>query len=173
MKKVLIINGNPNEENYEFDEYCGELSKIFLNQGNEVREIALSKKRIDDCIGCYACWFKTPGICALHDDQEEVLKGYTWSDFIVIASPIIMGFVSALAKKSYDRIIPLVHPFLRIDNDRMAHYPRYDKPYNIGVLLDHAEQDEIDIIKKVFKSAVLIKTMSQSAEEVAHEINNF
>lgn len=173
MKKVLIINGNPKSEMSEFDEYCSQLAEIISHQGNEIREITLREKDIADCIGCYNCWLKTPGICAIHDDQEEVLKGYVWADFIVIASPVIMGFISAIVKKSNDRIIPLVHPFLRIDHDRMAHYPRYDKEYNIGVLLDSAEQDDIDIIKKVFSKTAFIKTMAQSAEEVANEVNNF
>ena len=173
MKKVLLINGNAKEEKREFDEYCSELLSIVKDQENEVREIKLKEKEIADCIGCYACWLKTPGICAIHDDQEEILKGYTWADFIVLASPLSMGFVSALLKKSYDRIIPLVHPFLRLNDGRMAHYPRYDNEYKIGVLLDHAGKDDIEIITKVFGKAVFIKTMAQSAKEVANEINNF
>jgi len=172
VKKVLIVNGNPRVES-AFEDYCDRLSSLTSSQNNEVREITLRQKDIADCIGCYSCWLKTPGICAIKDDQEEILKGYVWADFIVVASPLIMGFVSSLVKKSHDRVIPLVHPFLKIDNDRMAHYPRYDKKYNIGVLLDNAENDDIDIISKIFGEVAFIKTMAQSAEEVAYEINNF
>lgn len=176
MKRILIINGNPKEEKTEFDRYCEELAKELSLQGNEVRFLTLRDKKISDCIGCYACWLKTPGICALKDDQEEILKGYVWSDFIVLASPVIMGFVSSLLKKANDRMLPLVHPFLKLNNDRMAHYPRYDKEYKVGLMVDDndsVDEEDIEIISKVYNKAEFIKTMKQSVREVSYEINNF
>lgn len=175
MKNILILNGNPKEKMREFDLYCGQLSKELEKQGNQVRQITLREKNISDCIGCYACWLKTPGICALKDDQEEVLKGYVWSDFIVLASPVIMGFISSIAKKVNDRMLPLVHPFLKLNNDRMSHYPRYEKEFKTGILVDNSgstDEEDIESIRKVYSRTVFIKTMEQSAEEVAHEINN-
>ncbi|VBB05780.1 nadph-dependent fmn reductase [Lucifera butyrica] len=174
MKKVLIVNGNPDTNRQNFDEYCEELRQRMQVQGNEVKLITLREKKIADCIGCYACWLKTPGICALKDEQEEVLRGYLWADCIVLASPTIMGFVSALIKKANDRMLPLVHPFLKMNNDRMTHYPRYDKEYALGLLLDGGERfdEAIEIIKKVYSKARFIKTMQSPVEEVAYEIDN-
>lgn len=174
MKRVLIVNGNPDSNRHNFDEYCDSLVQHMKAQGNEVKLIMLRKKKITDCIGCYACWLKTPGICALKDEQEEVLQGYLWADSILLASPIIMGFVSALIKKANDRMLPLVHPFLKLNDDRMTHYPRYDKQYTIGLLLDSRDNfdEEIEIIQKVYSKAKFIKTMQNSVEEVAYEIDN-
>lgn len=176
MKKILIINGNPKEENKNFDAYCNGLEQIFTQQGNEVRIITLREKNISDCIGCYACWLKTPGICALKDDQEEILKGYVWSDFILLASPVIMGFVSALLKKQNDRMLPLIHPYLKLNDDRMTHFARYGKNFQVGLLLDDSnnlDEDALEIIEKVYSRMVFTKTMKDSVEEVAYEINNF
>jgi multimeric flavodoxin WrbA len=174
VKKVLIINGNPDLNQKKFDEYCECLVQHMKAMGNEVKLIILREKKIADCIGCYACWLKTPGICALKDEQKEILQGYLWADCILLASPIIMGFVSALIKKTNDRMIPLVHPFLKMNGDRMAHYQRYDKEYKIGLLLDRGEGfgEEFEIIQKVYSKAMFIKTMENSVEEVAYEIDN-
>ena len=175
MKKILILNGNPKEEKEDFDNYCEKLKDCLISKGDSVTMINLRNKKIQDCIGCYACWLKTPGICALKDDQEEILKGYVNSDLVILASPIIMGFVSAKIKTANDRMIPLVHPFLKLEGDRMSHYPRYDKDYKIGLLLEKntdTDEDDMAIITKVYNRAVFIKAMDENVEVIANETHN-
>ncbi|MBR0599965.1 flavodoxin family protein [Sinanaerobacter chloroacetimidivorans] len=175
MKKILIINGNPKEELQNFDSYCKALADALDSMGNDIRLFRLRDKKIGDCIGCYACWLKTPGICALKDDQEEILKTYLWADFILLASPVMMGFVSAALKTMNDRLLPLVHPFLKLEKDRMGHYQRYDRDFLTGLLLDnkdHLDGDDLEIIRKVYSRSAFLKTMNQSIEEVAYEIDN-
>jgi hypothetical protein len=176
VKRILIINGNPKAEKREFDAYCQGVAQTLVSLNNEVQSITLRDKEIADCIGCYACWLKTPGICALKDDQAEILNGLVWADFVIMASPLIMGFVSSLLKKTNDRMIPLAHPFLRLENNRMAHYPRYDKRFKVGLLIDDdpdGDSKDREIIEKVYHWAAFIKTMQKPAEEVAYEINYF
>ena len=36
-----------------------------------------AKMKIAPCIGCNACWLRTPGVCAVKDDYEQILKAYT------------------------------------------------------------------------------------------------
>jgi multimeric flavodoxin WrbA len=176
MKRIMLVNGNPKVGKSEFDAYCQDLVQRLTSEGNEVRLVTLRDKTIGDCIGCYACWLKTPGICALNDDQVEILKGYVWADLVILASPVIMGFVSSLLKKTNDRMIPLAHPFLRLDQHRMAHFPRYDLKVRTGLLIDsgnNADPEDVEIIKKVYHWTDFIKTMHEPVEEVAHEINHF
>jgi len=174
VKKILILNGNTKKDNDRLDTYCTNLKEI-LSKDNEVSVINLKYKEIKDCIGCYACWLKTPGICALKDDQEEILRKYVQSDFVVVVSPIIMGFTSAAVKSVYDRLLPLVHPFLRMDNNKMSHYSRYNKKYSIGLILDNNESEdegELEVVNSVFRNTVFTKYMNNNMEDIAYEINN-
>lgn len=175
MKKILIINGNPSAGAGKCDDYCQTLEHVLAASGKEVRRITLRDLDIADCIGCYSCWVKTPGICALKDDQEEILKGYVWADWVILASPVIMGFVSSLIKKVHDRLIPLVHPFLRLEQNRMSHYPRYDSTAEVGLILEQPENnhaEDLEIINKVYGRAAFTYTMQRPVEEVAHEIDH-
>lgn len=175
MKRILILNGNPKKENAKFDAYCDSLKTKLCENGANASVITLHDKNIKDCVGCYSCWLKTPGICALKDDQEEILKGFAHSDLVILASPIIMGFVSADIKKVNDRLIPLVHPFLRLADDRMAHCPRYEKTADIGLLFEkgeHYDDDDAEIILKVYSRAVFTMFMENNVEEVSQVANN-
>lgn len=175
MKRIIMINGNPNAESNGFDEYCDDLGRALAVRGNEVQQLILRDKEIADCIGCYACWLKTPGICALNDDQAEVLKGLVWADWVIMTSPMIMGFVSSLLKKANDRMIPLAHPFLRMDENRMAHYHRYDTDLKAGLIIGSngsIDPEEREIVDKVYRWMDFIKTTQELVEEVADEINN-
>ena len=172
MKRILLLNGNPDPDNGTFDDYCDSVTATLAAAGNEVRTLLLRDMKIGDCIGCYGCWLKTPGVCVRHDDHVEVLKGYVWGDLAVLASPVRMGFVSAQIKKAHDRMIPLVHTFLTLNGDRMAHLPRYEKTARVGLLIDPgSDTGALDIIGKVYEGAVFLKTMERPAQEVAHEID--
>lgn len=72
------------------------------------------------------------------------------------APPIIMGFISSLLKSVQERCLPLIHPFLYVNKDRMQHIFRYDKYPAIALLLDKMEEfDQVssEIIEKVFRSS--------------------
>ena len=159
MKRILFLNGNPDAENGSFDAYCAAVTEALAETGNEVRSHMLREMKIGDCIGCYDCWLKTPGVCVRHDNHVEVLKGYVWGDLAILASPVRMGFVSAQIKKTHDRMIPLVHPFLTLSGNRMAHLPRYEKTARVGLLIDPGSDTEaLDIISKAYEGAVFLKT---------------
>ncbi len=175
MKSILLLNGNPKKENTKFDAYCEGLKTKLSENGDSVSAITLRDKTIGDCIGCYSCWLKTPGICALKDDQAEILQGFVHSDLVILASPILMGFVSADIKKVQDRLIPLVHPFLRLEVDRMAHCPRYEKTAEVGLLFEKGEyydDDDTEIISKVYSRAAFAAFMNDNMEEVAQVVRN-
>lgn len=178
--KVLILNGNPKAENHKFDQYIGELAEELRKKGSSSVVLNLREMRVNHCIGCYTCWLKTPGKCVFNDDGPKILKEYIDSDLVLYASPLIMGFISSLLKSVQERCLPLVHPFLRVENDRMRHLSRYDKYPAIALLLDQTgEFDQVssEIVEKVFRSSnsrkfLFTKTIENSPEEVAYAINS-
>lgn len=175
MKRIVILNGNPKQENVGFDDYCEKLKVRLEEKGNQVSLIKLRDRKIGDCIGCYSCWLKTPGVCALKDDHEVILKAYVHSDLVLLASPVIMGFVSAELKKATDRLIPLCHPYLCVNGDRMAHYPRYGKTAQVGLLLEKSSTDEesaLQLIHASYKHNAFIRFMDEDMEVVVDEAHS-
>lgn len=90
--------------------------------------------KISPCIGCNACWLRTPGICALKDDYEQILKAYPQSDAILLISGTSFGFINHKAKNIVDRMLPLVTMYTRIVDGQMRHIPRYEKRYRFGLV---------------------------------------
>jgi hypothetical protein len=178
--KIVIINGNPKSSVNNFDKYLDKLSMSLKKKGNEVVIINLKTMKLNYCIGCYACWLKTPGICIHKDDGPKILKQYINSDIVILSSPIIMGFISSILKTILERFLPVLHPFLYMHKDRMQHIPRYDNLPSRILLLDKSNNGDIEDIKiteDLFKNIktrkfLFTKTTDTKPEELADEINN-
>lgn len=178
--KISILNGNSNAENKRFDSYIEQLTALLNERGQEARTLLLRDMKLNYCIGCYTCWLKTPGICIFKDDGEKVLSEYINSDFVIFASPVVMGFISALLKGMQERMLPLMHPYLYVEKDRSQHVPRYEKYPDCGLLLSedgNFGEAGTEIIDKVFKSSktrrlVFTKTIETNPEEIVDEICN-
>lgn len=181
--KTIILNGNPNPRNTAFDDYLWNLTSEMESRGHPASVFILREMDIKHCIGCFGCWVKTPGECIVKDDSSIIRKEYINSDLILFASPIIMGFTSALLKKTHDKFIPLIHPYLELVNDEVHHLARYITYPLCALLLEKgedADQEDIDIITDIYRRCVVnlkttlafISLTSQSIEEVADEIDH-
>ena len=151
--KIVILNGNPDPDNSPFDEYLANLYRILDDGINTARILTLRGMNIHHCIGCFDCWYKTPGICIFKDDMKEVCREYINSDFVIFASPIIMGFTSSLLKKTTDRLIPLGQPYGNIVKGKLIHVKRYFQYPPLGLILDHeidTDKDDIKIINNLY-----------------------
>lgn len=170
--KVLVINGSLHAETDTLQDYLDKFANRRRELGDEVTQIALAGKKIRSCIGCYSCWLQTPGLCCLKDDQEEILKGVVRSDQTIWASPLSMGFVSSAIKNATDRLLPAIHPYLKMNEDRMSHFQRYDKAW-INILLLEAgpdlDEDTFKIISDIYSRYKLVDTTEKKPEVVANE----
>lgn len=90
--------------------------------------------KIAPCIGCNACWLRTPGICALKDDYEQILKACLQYDTTIIISDTSLGFISYKAKNVVDRMLPLATMYTHIVDGQMRHIPRYEKRFRFGLI---------------------------------------
>ena len=58
--------------------------------GADVEVVHLRRKKVNNCIGCFTCWTKTPGICLHKDDMtNELFPKWAGSDLVIYASPLI------------------------------------------------------------------------------------
>ncbi len=180
--KLLVINGNPSAENKVFDAYIDELITKTQSAGHETKQIVLRDIKVKPCTGCFACWVKTPGICSIKDDGPEVSRNFISSDQVIMASPLVMGFLSALLKNAFDRNIPLVHPHLEDVGGEAHHKKRYDKYPTMSFLLQResfTDDEDIEIISDIFKRESInvrsklgfIRFIDSPVQEVVNEIN--
>lgn len=181
--KITILNGNPNADNVKFDNCLKELSDLLESAEHTVTVFQLREMDIRYCIGCFDCWVKTPGRCIVADGSRDICREYINSDFVLFASPIIMGFTSALLKKAHDKLIPLVLPYFELVQNEVHHLSRYEKYPLIGLLLERgkgADEEDIKIISDIYmRDAINLKTSFcftkltvDPMEEVANKINS-
>ena len=144
--KITILNGNPVEDNLDFERYIANLAGVLDSKGHAVDVVPLRQMEIKSCLGCWGCWVRTPGECVFADDTKEVRRRVVNSEVLLFASPVIMGFTSGLLKKTCDKLIPLVLPYIEIDQGECHHVKRYESYPVLSVLLQpSADCDEEDI----------------------------
>ena len=179
--KITILNGNPGTENLNFDNYLQELSERLEASLHSVSSFRLRDMNIKYCTGCFGCWVKTPGECVIKDDSAIIRHEFINSDFVLFASPVIMGFISAALKKTQDKLIPLLLPYFEMVHGEIHHPGRYDTYPKIGLLLEkgnNTDDEDIQIIADIYRrtainlhsSLCIISLTSDLTEEIANEI---
>ena len=180
--KITVLNGNPQSDNTVFDDYLNHLSEELVSDGHNVTGFDLREMDIKYCIGCFGCWVKTPGECRSRDESREVCRAYINSDFVLWASPVIMGFYSSLLKKVTDKFVCLVHPYGEFVEGEVHHLPRYEHYPKTGLLLERGsdtDDEDVQIISDIhsrtalnFKSSLAFTKLTlDPVEEVADAIN--
>ena len=124
---VLVINGSPKGE--KSNTY--RLTHAFLDGMAEqcqqnVVTLTANRLQIKPCLGCFACWNKTPGSCCLNDDMAEVIERILWADVIIWSFPLYYFGVPGPLKNLMDRQLPMTMPFMTADSESGGHPARYD-----------------------------------------------
>lgn len=137
----------------------------------------LTQKAVNNCIGCWACWWKTPGICAFKD-LNDFYHEYITADKAIYFAKVTRGFVSNNLKTLFDRMLPLYLPYVTYTTGESMHVPRYEKYPDIEFYyegtFDTADGREIfeDYIKRVFYQfhckLVTLKPIEEFVEKAGH-----
>jgi multimeric flavodoxin WrbA len=178
--RITILNGEPEAES-TFDLYLQDVTRKLAAQGHAVTMLDLRALDLKGCSGCLGCWVKTPGECQKRDESAVVRRAAIGAELLVLASPMTMGFTTALLKRAADQLIPLIHPYLVIEGGETHHRARYASYPAFGLLLGaegDADAEDIEITTAMWarmarnlKSRLVVAAVaSRSALEVAHEI---
>jgi len=150
--KITILNGDQGNESSRFTGFLKDLTDK-LQEDNSVDLYRLQDMNIRYCTGCWSCWWKTPGLCAIRDDSEKILRSVISSDFLIFASPLIQGFTSSTLKKVTDRFVSLLHPYIKLINGESHHRKRYDSYPDFGLIIqreDDTDDANIKIINDIY-----------------------
>lgn len=113
--------------------------------------------KIQNCIGCFGCWIKTPGKCVLKDDYSLMGANLGKSDELIIISKLCYGSVSPFVKMAQDRAIGYMHPDFVIRNSEMHHKRRYQNVISLTALFygDNITDEEKETARELMKANAL------------------
>ncbi|MBN2123273.1 MAG: SCP2 sterol-binding domain-containing protein [Deltaproteobacteria bacterium] len=127
--KVLALNSSPRKEGQSKSELMlRHLVEGMRQAGADVEVVDLRKKKINNCIGCFTCWTKTPGKCVHNDDMtNELFPKWLGADLVVYATPLYHFLMTASLKAFIERTLPLLEPFF-VDRDGVTRHPLRQNP---------------------------------------------
>ncbi len=158
--EITIINGHPGPglgpepESEPFDAALASLTGRWQSRSHTVTTWVLRDLDIRPCIGCWSCWWKTPGLCAVSDDTHAMRRSIRHADLMLLASPLILGFPSALLKNAIDRMIPLFHPYFHLEQGEFVHQLRYDHYPVLATLVEPGPRDapeDLELVQRYFE----------------------
>jgi hypothetical protein len=112
--------------------------KIFGDMPNT--KFFCASNKMAACKGFYACWLRTPGICALHDGMQHLGKEIaSCGEFIIVSKNLYGGFSKEI-KNALDRSISFALPFFQVRNKEQHHQARYANSGKMRVYIYSADE---------------------------------
>jgi multimeric flavodoxin WrbA/putative sterol carrier protein len=151
--KILAILGSPRPKASN----TGLILKTFLKgaraEGADTEIINLKERDIHQCVGCYTCFAKTPGICVFKDDMPELLDKVRGCDILVYATPLYIYNMTALMKTFQERLLPLSDPHLvkKAGTHRLSQRFKVTRKMVLISTCGFPELSHFDALRHVFK----------------------
>jgi multimeric flavodoxin WrbA len=101
-KRVLILSSSPRKHGNS-NTLCDRFMEGAIEANHQVEKVVLAEKKINYCMGCYAC--KKNGRCAQKDDMAQILDSMIAADVIVLATPVYFYTMCAQMKTVIDRTV--------------------------------------------------------------------
>jgi len=123
--KLFVINASPRMESGNTHLVLSAFLDGLRSAGGRVDLAVLNRMRIERCVGCFTCYARTPGVC-IHpdDDMPALLERMQACDAFVLATPVYIDGMTALAKTFMDRLVVLMDPHLT-EMDRIFNSHRF------------------------------------------------
>ena len=113
--------------------YTEQINALLANNDFDIEIIDAANMKIAHCMGCNQCWLKTPGVCAIKDDYETIVKKLVSADNVWLVSDTKFGFIDYRGKRILDRIMPMLNMYIVFRDGWMRHQLRYHS-LNVGVI---------------------------------------
>ncbi len=157
--KAVFLKGSPAAGQDPLSNRAAAAVMAALKARNwQAKAFALAGMDIKPCLGCFSCWVKTPGICAIRNDgQEQILRAWSESSLISLLTPITFGGYAPELKKTLDRILPILLPFfikVRGETHHPQRYPRFRRLLAIGTQKQEDADSESNFRRLVQRNAL-------------------
>lgn len=104
-----------------------------------------------NCIGCFGCWLKTPGVCILKDSFQYLGAVIPQGKELIIITKNCYGGYSPSVKRVMDRSIAASTPFFTYRNRETHHTLRYSTRLKCKVFM----YGEISALEKQIASELI------------------
>lgn len=88
---------------------------------------------IRNCIGCFGCWIKTPGMCVIKDGYQDMGKILAKCHEMIIISKCLYGSYSPFILNVLNRSNPYILPYFATKKGETHHKNRYDNTFSLSV----------------------------------------
>lgn len=107
-------------------------------------DIVTDNGNIRPCVGCFSCWNRDPGRCAIKDGYDNMGGRIHHADEVVVISRYTYGGFSGSVKNVFDRCLGYVLPQFEIAGGETHHQKRYDedKPFTFIFYGHKLSEDE-------------------------------
>ena len=107
-------------------------------------DIVTDEGNIRPCVGCFSCWNRDPGRCAIKDGYDNMGSRIHHADEVVVISRYAYGGFSGFVKNVFDRCLGYVLPQFEVAGGETHHQKRYDedKPFTFIFYGHDLNEDE-------------------------------
>jgi len=136
IKKIVVFDGGPRNTKFSKTTFMvNHFCRGAKSAGAEIEYVKLKDMKINSCTGCYTCWTKTPGECIFQDDMTDLRLKFRKADLIIFASPLYIFNVTGVMKTFLDRLIPVLKPYMLIEEGETRHPHRYPEDKQQGFVV--------------------------------------
>ena len=167
-RKIALLDGRQAGEEDLAPAY-GVLSDLLKQEAAEVRTFPLRELKLTHCIGCFACWLETPGVCRFRDAGQEIAQAIMDCDTVILFTRTSFGGYAPQLKLMVDRFLPTLLPYFGIYHGEVHHRPRYARyPRWVGIGVQRARDAEEAYLFKLLvgRNAINFHASSYAAEVV-------
>ncbi|RCX20718.1 hypothetical protein DFP94_103451 [Fontibacillus phaseoli] len=107
---------------------------------------------IRKCTGCFGCWIKTPGVCVLKDEYQNMGELLARCDELIIINKCVYGSYSPFILNVLNRSISYILPYFVVKNGETHHRKRYPQYFDLSV---HFYGDDITEAEKETAKALV------------------
>jgi len=128
---IVVMNAAPRMESGNTHVILSPFVEGLRTAGAQVDLVVVNRMKIKRCVGCFTCYAKTPGICVHHDDMQGLMERIRACETMVLATPLYIDGMTALAKTFLDRLVTFMDPHFTEDGGEVRHPLRWAFPRNI------------------------------------------
>lgn len=158
MLKLLAFNASPRKAEGTTDVLIDRFIEGAGEAGAEIDKHYVVDLDINGCLGCFNCWWETPGKCVHRDDMDWVLPSISESDILLFGTPIYGHNITHYLQRLIERTFPFTLPEMYIKNGATSHIGRPEKIPNIVLVATCGFPDLVNfkIVKGLFPNALHI-----------------
>ncbi len=125
--KLLAFNASPRRANGTTDVLIDRFIEGTKEIGVEAEKYYVVDLDINGCLGCFSCWWKTPGKCVQRDDMDWILPAINESDILILGTPIFNRNTTHHLQRLVERTFLNTLPEMYVEDGATRHPSRTKK----------------------------------------------